>query len=279
MMFMIAAALHVDSDVRVFCHNENDSRYVARMIDRLGLPVKMEAPKQSVANRWEYFMPTVYKSIVYRGGQLLLDGYFQSYRYFTPDEVATLFSCPPSVDAEIESQFGRILKDYETVSVHVRRGDYLTLPDRFPFVGKAYLRRAMRRFSNRNVAFIFTGDDIAWVKKHFKGNNIFYSEGNSEYFDLFLATKCRHNILSNSTFSWWGAYLNRHADKRVIAPRRWYGPVLYREANARHGQLLPDDWEQLPCRWDSVKAWLRAYYTYWRCYWRDVVPFVSYKAK
>jgi lysophospholipid acyltransferase (LPLAT)-like uncharacterized protein len=68
MMFMIAAALHVDSDVRVFCHNENDSRYVARMIDRLGLPVKMEAPKQSVANRWEYFMPTVYKSIVYRGG-------------------------------------------------------------------------------------------------------------------------------------------------------------------------------------------------------------------
>jgi hypothetical protein len=159
----------------------------------------------------------------------------------------------------------------------VRRGDYLNLPERYPFVGKYYLKNAMRQFNGHKVAFIFTSDDIDWCKKNFKGDNIFYSEGNSEYFDLFLATKCAHNILSNSTFSWWGAYLNRNKRKQVIAPQRWYGPVLNREANAKEGELIPKDWIQMKCKWDNMSSYIRAYYVYWRHFWRDIVPFVKIK--
>lgn len=203
-LFMIAAALHIDKNVSVFCNNEKDLKYVSNLVNYLKLPVRIGAPTERVLKRHEYYVPTVYKPIPFDGDDLLMDGYFQSHRYFNQNDVKELFRCPEDLTERIEEEWGALLHSCETVSVHVRRGDYLHLPERFPFVGKAYIKKAMGRFKNPGTAFIFTSDDICWCKNNFKGENIFYSENKDEYYDLFLATKCSHNILSNSTFSYWG---------------------------------------------------------------------------
>lgn len=119
---------------------------------------------------------------------------------------------------------------------------------------------------------IVTSDDIKWCKEHIQDENVYYSEGEDEYFDLYLASKCHHNILSNSTFSWWGAYLNENSNKRVIVPERWYGPVLSKEADEKNGELIPKEWEKVSCDWDDAKSFAKAYYKYWRCNWRDLIP-------
>lgn len=271
LMFMIATALHLDKDVCVFCNNDRDFNYVKRMVELLNLPVRIEIPKSRIENRFEYYTPTVFKKIPYiKGAEFLLDGYFQSYKYFDYEEVIHWFRCPEDLDFKIENKWGGVLKSCETVSLHIRRGDYLQFPERFPFVGKCYIKNAISKFNSTDISVIVTSDDINWCKKHIKGNNIYYSEGENEYFDLFLASKCKHNILSNSTFSWWGAYLNRNPDKRVIVPGRWYGPLLSKESDEKNGELIPVEWETVPCRWDNMQSWATAYYRYWRCNWRDL---------
>ncbi len=205
-LFMIAAALHVSKDVSVFCNNDKDLKYATNLIRYLNIPVHVGAPKHMPSKKHEYYTPTIFKEIEYAGTDLLLDGYFQSYRYFTTEEVRRLFKCPEELNRKIQAKWGSVLNGNETVSIHVRRGDYLKLPERFPFVGKEYIRNAMSQFKGSHIAFIFTSDDIEWCKRNFKGDNIYYSEGENEYFDLFLASRCEHNILSNSTFSYWGGY-------------------------------------------------------------------------
>ena len=275
-LFMIAAALHLDRNVSVFCNSSRDLSYVSKIIEYLSLPVKIRTPKETITDKHEYYTPTVYKSINYKpGGVMLLDGYFQSYRYFSKKEVIEWFRCPDDLNEQIQKEWGGILDSKETVCVHVRRGDYLKLPERFPFVGKSYLKKAISKFKENNTVFIFTSDDIAWCKKHFSGDNIYYSEDKNEFFDLFLASKCKHNILSNSTFSWWGAYLNGNPGKKVIYPQRWYGPVLAKEVEEEKGELIPDNWVTVKCGWDDWKDYVKAYYRYWRINWRDLVPFLQ----
>jgi hypothetical protein len=71
--------------------------------------------------------------------------------------------------------------------------------------------------------FVFISDDINWVKEHFKGDNIVYSPFKTDIDDLILMSKCDNNIIANSSFSWWGAYLNKNEDKKVVAPIEWFG--------------------------------------------------------
>lgn len=273
-LFMLAAALHLDRDVSVFASNRRDEEYVNKIINTFKLPVAYGVPSPSIG-KYEYFLPTIYKKIPYTGDDLIIDGYFQSYRYFNQDDVRKLFQFPRYLTESVERKWHDVLSKHTTVSVHVRRGDYLNLPDRFPFVGKSYIRKAMKLFQIPDVAFIFTSDDVEWCKNNFKGDNIFYSEGENEYFDLCLASKCQHNILSNSTFSWWGAFLNENTSKRVVAPKRWYGPVLFKEVHAEKGELIPSDWSQIACRWDGCRSFVKAYYKFFRCNWRHLIPLRS----
>lgn len=72
--------------------------------------------------------------------------------------------------------------------------------------------------------FFLFSNDPDWTREHFKGENRIPVEGSTEdtgYLDLYLMSKCKHNIIANSSFSWWGAWLNDNPDKKVIAPARW----------------------------------------------------------
>lgn len=160
---------------------------------------------------------------------LLLDGYFQDPALFDEMVVRRVFACPPDVDEHLKARYGALMEGRITVGISVRRGDYLRLPHRHPFVGGHYLRMAVDSFPQKSL-FIVCSDDIPWCKRFFTRQRFlrrefFFVEHESVLAQLYIHTKCQHNIISNSTFSWWGAWLNPNPTKRVVFPARWYGPA------------------------------------------------------
>lgn len=161
-------------------------------------------------------------------GSVYLDGYFQSESYFkdyessirqdfTPKEA---WSGNKAVLAEI------IRNDRQAVSLHVRRGDYLTHPDFGGIVTKEYYEQAVE-YMKREVPlahFYVFSDDIAWCQKELAlaDDTTFVSNPELKDFEeMLLMSYCQHHIIANSSFSWWGAWLNPSSDKIVIAPSRW----------------------------------------------------------
>jgi hypothetical protein len=159
-----------------------------------------------------YFNQIEYKK------NLLLDGYFQSYKYFNEfrDDIINLFHFDNTSKV---LDFIKSLNKSNITSVHIRRGDYLNHPNFHFNTPKEYFIKAMGKIPNTH--FIFISDDIEWVKNEFKGDNISYSPFNDEIDDLRLMTLCDNNIITNSSFSWWGAYLNKNSN--VFSPSIWFG--------------------------------------------------------
>jgi hypothetical protein len=86
-------------------------------------------------------------------------------------------------------------------------------------------------------------DDIEWAKSTFSGNdNFFISESKNQFIDMCTMTLCNHNIIANSTFSWWGAWLNQNINKKVIVPHKWFGKPL---AHLNTYDLIPANWIRL----------------------------------
>jgi hypothetical protein len=116
------------------------------------------------------------------------------------------------------------------VSLHVRRGDYVANPSSLAFHGLCsldYYRRAIDYISARvaNPVFYIFSDDIPWVRENLHLESpchyIDHNKGDESYNDMRLMSLCKHHIIANSSFSWWGAWLNPRTDKIVVAPQRW----------------------------------------------------------
>lgn len=123
------------------------------------------------------------------------------------------------------------------VSIHVRRSDYVNLVDCHPMPSMDYYRQAMEILPSEKYT-VFS-DDIPWCRQNFLGDQFEFSEGKSEVEDLELMSKCLNgHILANSSFSWWGAWLNQNSDKKVIAPIKWFGPKLQHNTK----DLCPPEW-------------------------------------
>ena len=151
-----------------------------------------------------------------------LRGYFQSERYFAhcQDEVRHYFTPHHALAQLLERYFGDLLAT-QTCSVHVRRTDYIgnsTHPD---LAAGDYYERAMSQFDS-HTTFVLFSDDIEWCKERFRGHDVVFVEALSPVEDLFLMARCKGHIIANSTFSWWGAWLDPNPDKKVIAPLRWF---------------------------------------------------------
>lgn len=166
----------------------------------------------------------------------LLTGYFQSEKYFADvkEQVREAFRFREKdagivLSPEQEKLLSRI-QSCEAVSVHIRRGDYLSAQNQAMFGGicdDAYYDRAIAEMKRRlpEAVFFFFSNDTDWVKERYRGENCVVAEGNGEdagFRDLFLMSRCRHHIMANSSFSWWGAWLDENPDKVVIAPKRWF---------------------------------------------------------
>lgn len=168
---------------------------------------------------------------------LFINGYFQSEKYFQKNkrEVTNLFFINEQDIEFLISKYKEIDLN-ETVSIHVRRGDYLRFSDIHPICEIEYYKKAMNFFPNKN--FIFVSKDMDWVKDNFKGENIFYCQNDNEILDFTIQTICSDNIIANSTFSWWAAYLNKNKDKKIIAPSQWFG----KNSGIYQNDIVPTNW-------------------------------------
>lgn len=163
-----------------------------------------------------------------------LEGYFQSESYFADaaDTIRTDLTPRPELLSEIDALYERLMPAGPSLSLHVRRGDYanpatmavhgLMAPD--------YYERALRAVTDRVgpvTVCVFT-DEPAWVRANLRlpAETRFVSEHTrSALQDLVLMSRCNHHITANSSFSWWGAWLNPRADKVVVTPERWFQPA------------------------------------------------------
>lgn len=177
-----------------------------------------------------------YKSIKFEDG-LYLHGLFQSEKYLDRDLTLQLFKIDKVTEKYIQSNYENILQ-LKPTAINVRRGDYLKLQDLHPVCTLDYFNTAIEIIGKQSP-FLVISDDVEWCKENFIGDNFYFTNETNAVVDLYLQTLCENNIISNSTFSWWGAWLNENPNKIVIAPKLWFGP-----SNARHNtkDLIPDSW-------------------------------------
>lgn len=159
-----------------------------------------------------------------------IDGWFHTYHYFHEyeNEIRQVFSFNPNIQQTAEQQVNAIRANepYPLVALHVRRGDYLAvsslnLPTEYY---EQAIQVFLKQFQNTYFKLLVFSDDVPWCKENIVGENVFYSEHNSNYVDMCMMSLCDHNIIANSSFSWWGAYLNPSSTKTVVCPREYVGP-------------------------------------------------------
>lgn len=168
-------------------------------------------------------------------------GYFQSEKYFdsVKKDLKYEFTFKDHIRDAVDSRYSW-LKDEYLVSLHVRRGDYVKLQDTHPLCTKEYYRNAVDLMP-KDAKIVVISDDINWCKENLQdvSPNIIYSENTSSYEDMYLMTRCNSNIIANSSFSWWGAWL---ADNdRVVAPKQWFGVNSSNDSS----DLIPQGWFKL----------------------------------
>jgi len=158
-----------------------------------------------------------------------LSGYFQSYKYFDfiRDEILA--------DFQFKENFEPPMSDY--TAVHVRRGDYLNQTHYHPICEVEYYQKAL---SLTGGPVVVMSDDIDWCKQNIVAD--VYLEGTSNVYDLFVMTRARNNVIANSSFSWWGAWLNQNPDKMVVCPERWFGDGY---SHYDLSDLRPTEWTML----------------------------------
>jgi hypothetical protein len=182
-----------------------------------------------------------------------LSGYWQSEKYFLSirDILLDDLKFKPTLSESFRILAESILSTPKSVSVHIRRGDYHNNPQVNKIHGvlstKYYLESmAIIREKLGNPRFYFFSDDIDWVKNEFNQlENAFFidnNKGNSSFEDMRLMSLCKHNVIANSSFSWWGAWLNQNPNKIVIAPKQWFAdPIKNEEAK----DIVPESWIKL----------------------------------
>lgn len=174
-------------------------------------------------------------------------GYFQTEKYFSEfrEHIVSQFTFKGKYFNSAKSfiDFHRNpLENKRIVSVHIRRGDYVMYPDHHPVCSKDYYDRAIAELESRYEIekFIIFSDDIDWCRKEFTDEKFLICDLNHPYSEMCAMTLCDDHIIANSSFSWWGAWLNQKEDKNVIAPTTWFG------------RLIPKDTSDVYC-----KGWMK----------------------
>lgn len=180
-----------------------------------------------------------------RKGVNIYIGYWQTALYFQSitDEIVRKFTFDMGALSQRSREMMYLIERSQSVSVHIRRGDYLS-PSNVASVGTicdlSYYRLAMEYMRERlgDVCFFIFSDDVAWAVEHIRDEKIIVISGNdgkAAWQDMCLMSKCRHHIIANSTFSWWGAWLGRSEDKLVVAPSRFSKDIVGED-------LIPSSW-------------------------------------
>lgn len=199
-----------------------------------------------------------YKHFPKKVGSTQLHGYFQSDKYFSKNKskVISLFTeYKKEIQFDLDKKFP---SGKETISIHVRRADYLRLQHAHVVQPEQYYEDALKAMSNKlgykndieqmnkDYRFVIFSDDIEWCqtesKTFSKLKDVHFMGRNSAIEDMYLMSMCDHHIIANSTFSWWGSYLNEKKNVTVVAPKAWFAL----------GYKKPEEWQDIYC-----KDWIR----------------------
>jgi hypothetical protein len=185
--------------------------------------VKINPPSQEISSEWTA-PPFGYFPIQYQP-KMKLSGYFQCEKYFSHyrDRLLKLFAPAPTDLLYIQTKYRWIIDHPNSVSVHLRYY-YAEMPDNPVFVqyDREYYKKAMNLFP-KNSLFVVTSDNMNFARQNIpvKGRNVVFIENEPFYIDFFLQSLCKNNIIGNSTFSWWSAWLNKNPNKIVVRPKLW----------------------------------------------------------
>lgn len=153
----------------------------------------------------------------------------------------------PNFTEDKNLQIEKKIKESNSVSIHVRRGDYLKLSKYINLSESDYYLKAIEKIKLEvvNPTFFIFSDDIDWCKKNlnFEKNKVYYidwNNGEKSFRDMQLMSICKYNIIANSTFSWWGAYLNNYSFKIVIAPKNYFNSKEKKNVNISN--FYPKEW-------------------------------------
>jgi len=212
-----------------------------RILDKLQPAYKRKEYKESGF----YFDTSFFKS----RNNIYLKGYRQSEQYFTPIKpvIETGFRFKPEIISAV-IEYGQKLIEENSISLHVRRGDYKNpvVMDYHGLSDASYYQKAidlLQRKINQPKFYIFS-DDPEWVQDNLQFSApmeiISGIKSHNHFEDFHLISQCKHQIIANSTFSWWAAWLNKNPEKIVVAPKKWFNNAPYDTRD-----LIPETWIQL----------------------------------
>ena len=188
---------------------------------------------------WEGFFET-------KPGSIMI-GHWQSPKYFAPLKHRLREICNlEQICSKIENPLLEDIRNSNSVSVHIRRGDYLRNPSALEYHGLLQIeyydraRQILERSINPDRYIVFS-DEPKLARQLLSGwNDTVFISTNPQEFDLALMARCRHNIIANSSFSWWAAMLNDNSAKRVIAPKNWFSEQTLKDLSTK--DLIPEEW-------------------------------------
>jgi len=248
MLFQIAATKSLSIDNGVDCSFPNLQHHLNYLNNDMSYNPKLKYSfdYNIIFNNLKSINPKTNKTINfpfhYHNAQLpnediMINGFFQSEKYFLHNRKSILeFFNFNEIDKKVRDKYKSLLEGKLT-SIHVRRGDYVTHPNHHPVQTIEYYNKSVEIIDNDNTIVVFS-DDIEWCKKNFDIDNIIYIENEKDYIEMYLMSLCDNNIISNSSFSWWGAWLNTNENKTVIAPNKWFGSAI----NENTDDIIPKGW-------------------------------------
>jgi glycosyltransferase involved in cell wall biosynthesis len=226
-MFEIAAAaslakdnnsiLIVNPDEHILPNQgRNVHNYVTNVFSRVVLdnnpPIKTHYGWDKIGYKPIPFQPNV-----------KLRGHYQSFNYFdhNRDYIKSLFGPTEEVKLKIKEKYGHF--DHVT-AIQVRRGDYHKFPDHHPLLTKDYYKESIKLASPTEI-WVFS-DDTEWCREHLQFDCLTEYLKDEDYMELYIMSLCKNIIISNSSFGWWGSYLNERDDATIYVPSTWFGPAL-----------------------------------------------------
>lgn len=221
----------------VFCI----SKPLKKILEFLFFKVVLER-KQNIETMEAFTRDYVYPFVYFKG-------FYQSERFFkdVESEVRKAFAFDLNkANAESRALAKQMSENPHAVSLHVRRGDYME-PKFYKRYGtvcsQVYFQRAVELMLAQvpHAHFYIFSDDVEWVRQNIRlprATVVACNRGADSWQDMMLMSLCKHNIICNSTFSWWGAWLNNNPEKRVIAPSRWL-------ADVKMPYIIPDSWTKV----------------------------------
>lgn len=247
-IFNIAADLATDEEISVLLKNGDYRRHLwSNRISHKFFDFTAGHRPNLIKNKFIIERRTNFdQKVLSAADPVYLNGHWQSEKYF--QDIAEIIKKDFRLRAEYALSpnvrpWEDEIKNQESVAIHVRRGDYVSNPSTNQYHGVCgldYYLRAVEIIKKRviNPVFFIFSDDVPWCRKNFADlSPVNYVSGLPNYHDLMLMSVCRHNIIANSSFSWWGAWLNNNPHKIVIAPQRWFN-----DPRPDSSDLVPANW-------------------------------------